>query len=114
MADRPRSLYISSDTIFRVNEFRDALTGQLITGIASPTMKIWDDTLNTLLTTVVMTEVAGVPGSYEALVKDTLTISVGFTEGQRLRLIFNLKGSGNTALNFSAKAVARTFTDDGI
>jgi hypothetical protein len=111
MGDRPRTVWIGTDTPFVLEAFKNETTGQLITGITTGTMKIYDGNDDSLIATISLGEIAAEPGSYEALVPDTQT---GLTEGQPLRLQFDISGGAGLTLRIDARAVARVKKDDGL
>ncbi len=111
MPDRPRTVWIGTDTPFILEEFRNEKTGQLIEGITTGTMKIFSGVDNSLIATINLVEVPEDLGSYEALVPDTQT---GLSEGMPLRLQFDITGGAGLALRLDAKALARVKKDDGL
>ncbi len=111
MSNRPRTVWIGTDTPFVLEEFRNEATGQLITGVTTGTMDIYDGTDDTLISSLGLTEVAATPGNYEVLVPDTQT---GLTEGQPLRLQFNISGGAGLTVRLDARAIARVKKDDGL
>ena len=111
MSDRPRTVWIGTDTPFVLEEFRNELTDQLITGIATGTMKIFSGVDDELISTIMLVELANTPGSYEALIPAT---QAGLTESLPLRLQFDISGGANLTLRLDAKAIARVMKDDGL
>ncbi len=111
MSERPRTVWIGTDTPFVLEEFRNELTGQLITGITDGTCRIWSGVDGTLIALLLLAEVAGTPGSYEVLIPDDL---IGLVEGLALRLQFDISGGAGLTLRLDAKAVARVKKDDGL
>lgn len=111
MSDRPRTVWIGTDTPFILEEFRNETTGQLLIGISTATLKIFDGTDDTLISNLAMNEVAGVPGSYEVLVPATQT---GLAEGAPLRLQFDISGGPGLTLRLDARGIARVMKDDGL
>ena len=111
MSDRPRTVFIGTDTPFVLEEFRNELTGQLITGVNSGTMKIFSGVDDVLISTLSLVELEAEPGSYEVLVPSTQT---GLAEGMPLRLQFDISGGTNLTIRLDAKAIARVKKDDGL
>lgn len=111
MSERPRTIWIGTDTPFVLEEFRNELTGQVITGIVGGTMKIFSGVDDSLIATISLIELAATPGSYEALVPDTQT---GLIEGQPIRLQFDISGGTDLTLRLDARAIARVMKDDGV
>ncbi len=111
MPDRPRTVWIGTDTSFTLEELRNRSTGQFITGITSGTLKIFDGSDNSLISTISLTEVLDTPGDYEALIPDTQT---GLSEGLPLRLQFDITGGAGLALRLDARAIARVMKDTGL
>ena len=117
MGERPRTVWIGTDTPFVLEEFRDKRTGQLITGITDGTLKIYDGTDNELLGTISLDEQADKLGSYEVLVPDTFTEDASgnpLVEGQPLRLQFEISGGIDLMYRMDARAIARVKKDDGL
>lgn len=111
MSERPRTVWIGTDTPFVLEEFRNELTGQLITGVTTGTCKIFSGVDDSLIATINLVEVAGTPGSYEVLIPDD---QAGLTEGMPLRLQFDISGGAGLTFRLDAKAVARVKKDDGL
>jgi len=109
MADRPRHVWIGTDTPFVLEEFKNEDTGQLITD-GTGTCKIYNDTNNSLIDTINLVEDASAPGNYEALIPDT---QAGLSEGLPLRLQFEITGGAGLSYRMDAKAVAMVKKDDG-
>ena len=111
MADRPRTIWIGTDTPFVLEQFRNEKTGQLLTGITTGTLKLYSGVDDSLIVTLTLTEDPDVPGDYEALVPDTQT---GFIEGLAVRMQFDITGGAGLTLRLDAKAIARVMKDDGL
>lgn len=111
MGDRPRTVWIGTDTTFVLEGLRNEQSGQLITGVTIGTMKLYDGTDDSLITTLSLDELADEPGSYEVLVPSNQS---GLSEGQPLRLQFEITGGIGLAYRLDAKAVARVKKDDGL
>ncbi len=111
MSDRPRTVWIGTDTAFVLEEFRNELTGQLITGVSSGTMDIYSGADDTLIQSLPLNENLDILGNYEALVPASQS---GLSEGLALRLQFDITGGTGLTLRLDAKAVARVMKDDGL
>lgn len=111
MADRPRTVWIGTDTPLILEAYKNERTGQLITGIVTGTCKIYDGTSNSLIATISLEELASEPGSYEVVVPDDQS---GLTEGMPLRLQFEISGGAGLGYRIDARAVAIVKKDDGL
>jgi hypothetical protein len=111
MSDRPRSIWIGTDTPFILEEFRNESTGQLITGILTGTCKLYSEVDKSLIATLPLNEVAAEPGSYECLVPADQS---GLSEGLAVRMQFEISGGASLSLRIDAKAVARVKKDEGL
>jgi hypothetical protein len=111
MADRPRTVWIGTDTSFILEQFRNELTGQLIQGIENGTMSIYSGVDDSLIAELALIEVVESPGNYEVLIPDDQS---GLIEGMALRLQFDISGGAGLTLRLDAKAVARVKKDDGL
>jgi len=111
MSDRPRTVWIGTDTPFVLEEFRNEKTGQLITEVADGTMSLYDGTDNSLIVELSLVEVADEPGSYEVLIPSDQS---GLTEGQPLRMQFDISGGATLTYRLDARAIARVKKDDGL
>lgn len=117
MADRPRTVWIGTDTPFVLEEFRNDKTGQLLTGIGDGTLKIYSEVDGALIVPIGMLEVGDTPGSYEALVPAILQGILGndlLVEGMPLRLQFDISGGAGLSFRLDARAIARVKKDDGL
>lgn len=113
MAERPRAIWIGSDTRLRAKGFRNMDTNAIITG-ATGTVEIWKETDMEnvqLMPTITLTESTSVPGTYEGLVAFN---HPGLTEGLRLQLVWFLDGGAGQRQTRTMKAVAKHKTDDGL
>jgi hypothetical protein len=111
MADRPRVVWIGTDTPFVLEEFTNEETGQLIVGVTTGTMKIYNESTGALIATITLVEDAATPGNYEAVVPFDQS---GLTEGLPLRLQFEISGGSGLAYRMDARAVAQVKKDDGL
>ena len=111
MPDRPRTVWIGTDNKFVLEEFKNETSGQLLTGISTGTLKIYDGTDDSLISTISLTEVAAAAGSYEVIIPDTQT---GLSEGLPLRLRFDISGGADLTLRLDARAIARVMKDTGL
>jgi sulfur transfer protein SufE len=111
MPDRPRTVWIGTDTPFVLEQFRNEKTGQLIEGITTGTMQIYSGVDDSLIATLNLTELVDELGSYEVLVPDDQT---GLVEGMALRLQFEISGGAGLSYRLDARATARVRKDDGL
>ncbi|MGW8178355.1 MAG: hypothetical protein ACWGQW_06255 [bacterium] len=111
MPDRPRTVWIGTDTPFVLEQFRNEKTGQLIEGITTGTMKLYSGVDDSLIATFNLTELAEELGSYECLIPDDQS---GLSEGMPLRLQFEISGGAGLSYRLDAKAIARVQKDDGL
>ncbi len=111
MSDRPRTVWIGTDTPFVLEEFRNEKTGQLIEGIATGTLKIYSGVDDSIITTLNLTELVEELGSYEVLVPYNQS---GLVEGMALRLQFEISGGVGLSYRLDARATARVKKDDGL
>ena len=112
MSNRPRTVWIGTDTPFVLEEFRNEKTGQLITGVVGGTCKLYSAVDNSLIATLDLEEVAEKEGSYEVLISAIFVALI--TEGQRLRLQFEISGGLHLTYREDVRAIARVKTDDGL
>ncbi len=111
MSERPRTVWIGTDTPFVLEQFRNEKTGQLIEGISSGTLKLYSGVDNSLISTLSLTELVEELGSYEVLVPDD---QAGLVEGMPLRLQFEISGGAGLSYRLDARATARVKKDDGL
>jgi len=111
MSNRPRSVWIGTDTPFVLEGFKNERTQQLFTGITTGTMGVYDGTNDTLIVSLPLVELGDEPGAYEAIVPDDQS---GLTEGQPLRLQFEISGGAGFGFRLDAKAVASVKKDSGL
>ena len=111
MADRPRTVWIGTDSPFILEKYTNERTGQLITGVTTGTCKIYDGTNNTLIDTISLVELAAEPGSYEVVIPDDQS---GLVEGMPLRLQFEISGGAGLGYRIDARAIAIVKKDEGL
>ena len=111
MAERPRTVWIGTDTPFALEEFRNETTEQLITGVVTGTCKIYNETTGDLIDTIDLVEDVEHLGNYVALIPAD---QEGLTEGLPLRLQFEISGGSGLSYRMDAKAIAMVKKDDGL
>jgi len=111
MSDRPRTVWIGTDNVFTLEQFKNEKTGQIITGVNTAALNIFSGVDDSLLATLPLSETFVGSGDYEALVSDK---QAGLSEGMPLRLRFDLDAGPGLHLRIDAKAVARVKKDDGL
>jgi hypothetical protein len=119
MSERPRTVWIGTDTPFFLEAFKDERTGQFLTGITDGKMTIHSEVPNPAVSSIVkvvsLIELSDEEGTYEALVPaDQAGFLSEIVEGQPLRLQFDISGGAGLTLRLDAKAVARVKKDDGL
>lgn len=112
MTDRPRLVYIGVPTRFRIKGFKNKETGALLTGIATGTLKLYDDSSSAqvLLATINFVEDTQV-GDYSAIVP---AAQAGLVDGAPGRFIIEISGGSGFETRVTGRCNYRSFTDDGL
>lgn len=111
MSERPRTIWIGSDTSFVLEAFTNESTGTKILDITDGTLKLYNGKTDALFSTITLIEIPSIPADYEGIVPDDQS---GLSEGAGVRMQFDISGGAGLTLRIDARAIARVKKDDGL